>query len=52
MVDKIKDNIDIEKAKTAMDNGFWNGLNPRQPASRQEVATMIESMYELVPKKN
>lgn len=44
--DDIRDNIDLEKAKEAMDNLFWNWLNPRKSASRQEVATMMQRIYE------
>jgi len=46
--DEIKNNIDIPKAVEAMKNWFWNWLNPRQNATRQEVATMIQSLYEKV----
>ena len=38
---QIMSEINIEKAKEAFELGLWNGENPKQPASREEVATMI-----------
>jgi len=52
MTDTIKDNIDLEKAKEAFELWIFNWLNPRQPASRQEVVVMIMNAIEkLVEKK-
>ena len=38
---RIMEQISIEEAKKAFEAGIWNGLNPTQPASREEVAAMI-----------
>ena len=38
---EIMEGINIDKAKDAYDLGLWNGLNPTQNASREEVATMV-----------
>lgn len=38
----IMDAITIEDAKKAVTSGIWNGTNPQAPATRQEVAAMIE----------
>ena len=43
---KIMDGINIPAAKTAFENWFWNGLNPTQPVTREEAATMVERCFE------
>jgi len=43
----IVDNINLESAKEGYKKGIWNWLNPRQPASRQEVVTMLMRGLEL-----
>jgi hypothetical protein len=35
------ENITIESAKEAFEAGIWNGLDPKNPASREEVAAMV-----------
>ncbi len=37
----IMDNISIEDAKKALEAKIWNGENPKQPSTREEVAAMI-----------
>jgi len=49
---KIMDWINIEEAKTALTNWFWNGKNPTWTASREEVATMIQRLYIKLNKQN
>lgn len=39
--DKIKNNIDLDLAKTGFDLWIFNGLKPRESVSRQEVVVMI-----------
>ena len=46
----IMENITIDSAKTAFENGIWNGLDPKQPASREEVAAMIQRAFEKLSK--
>lgn len=38
----IMDAITIEDAKKAVESGIWNGTNPQAPATREEVAAMIQ----------
>lgn len=38
---QIMENITIDSAKQAFEAGIWNWLNPKNPASREEVAAMI-----------
>ncbi len=38
---KIRDTISLEWAKKAMEKWIWNGRNPKKPATREEVATMV-----------
>lgn len=40
------DAITIDAAKKAFNNGLWNGINPTQPATREEVAAMVERAFE------
>ena len=35
------DSISIEDAKKAFEDGIWNGLDPKNPASREEVAAVV-----------
>ena len=42
----ILSNINLQDAKTAYTNWIWNWLNGTTPATREEVASMIERMYE------
>ena len=35
------ENIDLELAKEGFELGLWNGLNPREPISRQEAVVVI-----------
>jgi len=42
---KIMAWINIEEAKTALTNWFWNWTNPTWNATREEVATMIQRAY-------
>lgn len=42
----ILSNINLQDAKTAYTNWIWNWLNGTAPATREEVASMIERMYE------
>ena len=46
----IMENITIESAKTAFTNWFWNGQNPKNSATREEVAAMIERVFEKLTK--
>lgn len=39
---KIMQSITIEDAKTAVTDGIWNGERAKEPATREEVAAMIE----------
>ncbi len=48
---QIMENINIEKAKEAMTNWFWSWINPTWTASREEVATMNQRVYEKLLKK-
>jgi hypothetical protein len=43
---KIMEWITLQGAKDALTNWFWNWERPTETASREEVATMIERMYE------
>lgn len=43
---KIMDNISIDSAKKAFENGFFNGERPQDTATREEVAAMVERAYE------
>ena len=45
-MEEIRNNIDLEKAKRAYDNKFWNWLNPREPMSRQEVMAVIQNVID------
>ena len=38
---RIMDAISIEDAKKAFEDGIWNGLDPKNPATREEVAAII-----------
>jgi hypothetical protein len=39
---RIMEKITIPAAQVAFESGIWNGLNPQQPASREETAAMIQ----------
>jgi len=41
MEETIKENIDLEWAKEMFDKWYWNGLNPRDNMSRQEVMSVL-----------
>lgn len=41
MEEEIRNGIDLEGAKELYDEGVWNGLNPREPMSRQEVMAVL-----------
>jgi hypothetical protein len=43
---KIMEEITLQGAKDAFTNWFWNGERPKEVALREEVASMIEKMYE------
>jgi len=47
---RIMENITIPSAREAFTNGFWNGLNPQQPASREEVAAICQRLFEKLSK--
>jgi len=36
------EDINIEDARIAFLNGYWNGENPTKPITREEAAAMIE----------
>lgn len=40
--EKVIKEINIEAAKTAFLNGIWNGMDATKPASREEVAAMVQ----------
>ena len=50
MNDEIKDNIDLDAAKEMFEKGYWNGLDPRKPMSRQEVMTVMKRILDSVNK--
>ena len=39
---RIMEDINIEDARIAFLNGYWNGENPTKPITREEAAAMIE----------
>lgn len=41
----VMENISIDSAKDAMTEGFWNGLSPKETATREEVAAMVMRAY-------
>ena len=43
---RIMEGISIEDAKKAFEENIWNGLNPKEPATREEVAAMIHRALE------
>ena len=45
---KIMDNIKLESAKKAFENWFYNWLDWDKTATREEVAAMIERVYEKI----
>lgn len=45
---KIMDGISIDAAKTAFLNGFFNWERPNEPATREEVAAMVERAFEAI----
>lgn len=45
---KLMSNITIESAKTALTNSFWNGERPQEQCTREEVAAMVERVYEAI----
>lgn len=47
---KLMENIKIESAKRAVTNWIWNWERPQEQASREEVASMIQRMYEKLQK--
>jgi hypothetical protein len=42
------ENIKSESAKKAFINWFWNWERPQENAKREEVASMIERLYEKI----
>lgn len=46
MDEVIKSNIDLSGAKDMFDKWYWNGLNPRQPMSRQEVMVVLKRILD------
>lgn len=48
----IMNDINIPKAVEAFENWFWNWKEPTKPASREEVATMMQRVYEKLKEDN
>ena len=43
---RIMENITIDSAKKAFENGLWSGTNPQGTASREEMAAVVQRAYD------
>lgn len=48
MNDEIRKNIKLESARKAFDKNIWNGMDWDKPATREQVAAMIDRALELI----